>query len=126
MEFLEVIKNQESNTLAIDFDGVIHKNSKGFYNGTIYDNPIDGTYDALNKLSQSYKLIIFSAKAKPDRPLINGKTGTELIWEWLEKNKLKQFITDVVSEKPRALYYIDDKAICFTNWKDILNKINNT
>jgi hypothetical protein len=123
MDFLDKINHQESKNLAIDFDGVIHKNSKGFYDGTIYDDPVDETYNALEQLSKNYNLIIFSAKAKPDRPLINGKTGIELIWEWLEKYNLKQFISDVVCEKPRAIYYIDDKAIHFTNWDNTLNKI---
>jgi hypothetical protein len=125
MNFIEEINNQESKNLAIDFDGVIHKNSKGFYDGTIYDDPIEGSYEALKTLSKTYNLIIFSAKARNDRPLINSKTGVELIWEWLEKHNMKQFISDVVSEKPRALYYIDDKAIHFTNWNNILNKLNN-
>jgi len=125
MNFTEIVNKQESKNLAIDFDGVIHKNSKGFYDGTIYDEPIEGSFEALKKLSQNYNLIIFSAKARNDRPLINNKTGVELIWEWLEKNNMKQFISDIVSEKPRALYYIDDKAIHFTNWNNILNKLNN-
>lgn len=123
MDFLDKINQQESKNLAIDFDGVIHQNSKGYYDGTVYDEPVDGTYEALDSLSKNYSLIIFTAKAKPDRPLINGKTGTELIWEWLEKYNLKQFISDVVCEKPRAVYYIDDKAIYFTNWNNILNQI---
>lgn len=123
MDFLDKINQQESKNLAIDFDGVIHQNSKGYYDGTVYDEPVDGTYEALDSLSKNYSLIIFTAKAKPDRPLINGKTGTELIWEWLEKYNLKQFISDVVCEKPRAIYYIDDKAIYFTNWNNILNQI---
>ena len=125
MEFIEIINIQESKNLAIDFDGVIHKNSKGFYDGTVYDEPINGSYEALKSLSKNYNLIIFSAKARTDRPLINNKTGVELIWEWLEKYNMKQFISEVVSEKPRALYYIDDKAIHFTNWNNILNKLNN-
>jgi len=125
MGFTEIVNIQESKNLAIDFDGVIHKNSKGFYDGTIYDEPIDGSYEALKSLSKNYNLIIFSAKARTDRPLINNKTGVELIWEWLEKYNMKQFILEVVSEKPRALYYIDDKAIHFTNWNNILNKLNN-
>jgi len=125
MDFLNQISEQESKNLAIDFDGVIHKNSKGFYNGTIYDEPIEGSYNALKLLSKQYNLIIFSAKARHDRPLINNKTGIELIWEWLEKYNMKQFISDVVSEKPRALYYIDDKAIHFTNWNNTLNLLNN-
>jgi hypothetical protein len=123
MDFLNIVKEHESTNLAIDFDGVIHKNSKGFYDGTVYDEPVEGTYKALNQLSKNYKLIIFSAKARTDRPLINGKTGVELIWEWLEKHNLKKFISDVVSEKPRALYYIDDKAIHFKSWNNVLNKI---
>lgn len=125
MDFLNKINEQESKNLAIDFDGVIHKNSKGFYDGTVYDEPIEGSYDALKILSRYYNLIIFSAKARHDRPLINNKTGIELIWEWLDKYNMKQFISDVVSEKPRALYYIDDKAIHFTNWNNILNLLNN-
>jgi hypothetical protein len=123
MDFINDVQYQESKNLAIDFDGVIHLNSKGFHDGTIYDTPVEGTYTALEQLSKNYNLIIFSAKAKPDRPLINGKTGTELIWEWLEKYNLKQFISDVVCEKPRAIYYIDDKAIHFINWNNTLNKI---
>lgn len=124
MDFLQMVQNHEAHTLAVDFDGVIHKNSKGFHDGTVYDDPIEGVYDALHLLAQSYRLVVFSAKARTDRPLINGKTGVELIWEWLELHNLKQYISDVVSEKPRALYYIDDKAICFTNWSEVLNKIN--
>ena len=125
MDFLDKVNKQESKNLAIDFDGVIHKNSKGFYDGTIYDDPIEGSYDALKTLSKHYNLIIFSAKARSDRPLVNDKTGVELIWEWLDKHNIKQFISEVVSEKPRALYYIDDKAITFTNWNNILKQINN-
>jgi hypothetical protein len=125
MDFLDKVNKQESKNLAIDFDGVIHKNSKGFYDGTIYDDPIEGSYDALKTLSKHYNLIIFSAKARSDRPLVNDKTGVELIWEWLDKHNIKQFISEVVSEKPRALYYIDDKDITFTNWNNILKQINN-
>ena len=123
MDFQSLVDNHESNNLAVDFDGVIHKNSKGFHDGTVYDEPVEGSFEALKTLSKNYKLIIFSAKARTDRPLINNKTGVELIWEWLEKYNLKQFISDVVSEKPRALYYIDDKAIHFTNWKKVINKL---
>jgi hypothetical protein len=125
MDFLDKVNKQENKNLAIDFDGVIHKNSKGFYDGTIYDDPIEGSYDALEILSKTYNLIIFSAKARSDRPLINNKTGIELIWEWLDNHNMKQFISEVVSEKPRALYYIDDKAITFTNWNNILKQIDN-
>ena len=116
-------KNENINQIAIDFDGVIHTNSKGYYDGTIYDPPFPGTEDALKQLSKKYKIIIFTCKVKPDRPLINGKSGKELIEEWLSKYNLLQYIYDITCEKPRAKYYIDDKAIYFTSWGNCLSKI---
>ena len=106
----------EEINLGIDFDGVIHSNDKGFYDGTIYGDPVEGTEEALKKLSDKYTLICYTAKAKPDRMLINGKTGTELVWEWLKKYKFDKYISKVTSEKPRAVAYIDDKAIRFNDW----------
>ena len=117
----------EQINLGIDFDGVIHKNSKGFFDGTIYDEPIEGTKEALKKLSDKYTLICYTAKAKPDRGLVNGKTGTELVWEWLDKYNFSKYISKVTAEKPRAVAYIDDKNIRFNNWESCfedLNKLN--
>ena len=110
--------------LGIDFDGVIHKNSKGYYDGTIYDEPIEGVHEALKTLSDKYTLILFTTKAKPDRGLINGRHTVELIWEWLKKHNLDQYISKVTSEKPRAVVYIDDKALRFTSWDKCLNDLN--
>ena len=102
----------------MDFDGVIHKNSKGYYDGTIYDEPIEGARSSLQKLSEKYDVVIFTAKAKPDRGLVNGKTGTQLVWEWLEKHDMDKFVTKETSEKPRAVQYIDDKGIQFNSWEE--------
>jgi phosphoheptose isomerase len=113
----------EKINLGIDFDGVIHKNSKGFYDGTVYDDPIEGTEEALKELSSKYTLICYTAKAKPDRMLINGKTGTQLVWEWLKKHKFDKYISKVTSEKPRAVAYIDDKAVRFNNWESCLTQL---
>ena len=73
-QFKETVSKEDKNTIAIDFDGVIHKNSKGFHDGTIYDEPIEDVKKGLEYLSKSYKLVIYTCKANPDRPLINGKT----------------------------------------------------
>jgi hypothetical protein len=119
-DFLKKINEQTSSVIAIDFDGVVHKNSKGFHDGTVYDDPVEGTKDALEYLSKKFSIIIFTCKAKPSRPLINGKTGKHLIIEWLHKHDLLDYISDVTHEKPRALFYIDDKGIKFENWKQII------
>ena len=113
----------EQINLGVDFDKVIHKCSKGFYDGTVYDDPIEGTEEALKLLSSKYTLICYTAKAKPDRGLVNGKTGTELVWEWLRKYKFDKYISKVTSEKPRAVAYIDDKAVRFTDWDSCIKNL---
>ena len=110
--------------LAIDFDGVIHNMNNGFHDGTCYGAPILGSLEAIEKLSKNFRIIIFSAKSKPDRPLINGKTGSELIEEWLKKHDVLKYVSEITAEKPRAVLYIDDNALRFENWSDTLNFID--
>ena len=123
-DFKNMVGGEEKNTIAIDFDGVIHKNSKGFHDGTIYDEPVKDVKKGLEYLSKSYKLVIYSCKANPNRPKIDNKTGVELIWDWLDGYNLKKYIDDVSYEKPNAKYYIDDKAIRFLNWEMVMGVIN--
>lgn len=112
---------EQRNNLAIDFDGVIHTFDKGWFDGTCYGEPIKGSLEAIKKLSSIYNIIIFTGKALPDRPLVNGKTGKQLVVEWLEKHDIMKYISEVTYLKPRAEYYIDDKGIEFkNNWSQIL------
>tara|TARA_R100001126_G_C4798967_1_gene135827 strand:+ start:323 stop:709 length:387 start_codon:yes stop_codon:yes gene_type:complete len=111
--------------LAIDFDGVIHDNNKGYHDGTCYGKPIKGSIEAIKKLSKRFKIIIFTAKAKKDRPEVDGKTGCMLVDEWLQKYKIRKYISLITSEKPRALLYIDDKGHHFKSWEKTLNYVNN-
>jgi hypothetical protein len=115
---------ESTKVIALDFDGVIHDDSKGFFNGTIYGYPIEGTEFALKYLSERYELVIFSCKSNPERPLIENKSGTELIWDWLEKWDFKKYISDVVWGKPLATVYIDDKGLRFSNWPQTLKDLN--
>jgi|TARA_Y100000389_G_C17428804_1_gene501257 hypothetical protein len=124
-KFLNKIEDNEKNQLGLDFDGVIHKNSKGFHNGTIYDEPIEGAIESIKYLNEhlGYNLVIYSCKANPGRPLIKGKNGIELIWDWLEKYNIKDNVKDVTYIKPNALVYIDDKGMKFNNWDECINNI---
>ncbi len=112
-------------TIAIDFDGVIHNDNKGWHDGTIYGDPISGSLEAIKILASKFSLIIFTAKAKSDRPLVNGKNGTLLVKEWLEKHGYMDYISGITAEKPRAFLYIDDRGYRFGNWEDTLKFINN-
>lgn len=113
----------ELNNIAIDFDGVIHNFDKGWHNGTCYGDPLPGSLEAIRALSEKYNIIIFTAKAKSNRPLVNGKTGTELVKEWLEKYNVMQYVQDITSEKPRAKIYIDDNGYRFSSWGKTLNDL---
>tara|TARA_B100000614_G_C14522737_1_gene483314 strand:- start:599 stop:997 length:399 start_codon:yes stop_codon:yes gene_type:complete len=113
----------ELNNVAIDFDGVIHDFDKGWHDGTCYGEPLPGSIEAIKNLSKKYNIIIFTAKAKKNRPLVNGKTGVELVKEWLEKYDLLDYVNEITSEKPRAKIYIDDNGYRFENWVKTLNDI---
>ena len=121
--YKKLVANEEVNQIGIDFDGVIHRNSLGYHDGTIYDPPMDGTKEALEVLSKRFSIVVYTCKAKPDRELVNGKTGTQLIWEWLRENDLDKYIKEVTSEKPRAAFYIDHKAYRFKSWTSMMNTI---
>lgn len=50
-------------TIAIDFDGVIHAYSKGWHDGSIYDEPVTGIFDFIQKLfDNGYSVYIFSTR----------------------------------------------------------------
>ena len=116
----------QSSVIAIDFDGVLHNAYQGWGDGTCYGDPMPGAIDAIKELSKKYKIVIFTAKAKPDRPLINGKTGVELVKEWFENHNILNYIYEITSEKPRAELYIDDNGYRFENWSNTLKFIEKT
>ncbi len=102
---IEVIQK----TIAVDFDGVIHKYRKAWHDGTIYDEPVDGARDAIRLIKKKgFRVVVFTA-----RPDLDG------IREWLKKHNIK--VDDVTNTKPGAVMYIDDRAVRFTHWRDMLN-----
>mgnify|MGYP003349447898 FL=1 len=80
-------------TIALDFDGVIHDAYEGWGDGTCYGEPLPGALEAIKSLSEKYKVVIFTAKARIDRPLVNGKTGAFLVLKWLEKYNVDQYVS---------------------------------
>ena len=117
--------DENVNQIAIDFDGVIYKNSKGYHDGTVYDEPIEGALEAIKSFhDKGYTVVVFTGKVKPDRPSPNEKSMVQLVEEWLEKHGVLQYIKEVTCEKPRALVYIDDKGYRFTDWASTMKFMN--
>ena len=119
-------KHNSTKVVAIDFDGVIHKNSKGYHDGTIYDDPVPNAIESIKKLSEHFEIVIYSFKGHPDRPKMGGKDGNQLVWDWLEEYGIKDCVKDVVWGKPNAIVYIDDKGYRFENWDDTIEFVMKT
>lgn len=96
-------------TLVIDFDGVIHEYSEGWEDGSIYDPPVEGARENLKKLATQYELVIHTTRENKQE-----------IKRWLKIYGFDMPLK-IVTGKPRGIAYIDDRAVRFTNWRDIRN-----
>lgn len=98
-------------TLAIDFDGVIHRYSRGWSDGSIYDPPMAGAVEAIEELKSEYNLVIFTSRQ-----------NLAEVEEWLEKY-FEGWKPEITNRKPMAHAYIDDRAIRFSTWPITLKAI---
>lgn len=112
-------------TIAIDFDGVIHKYSKGWHDGSIYDGPMPGCKEALRRLSETYRILIFSTR-NYDRT-VNGEFQSNQVEEminWLEVFKIPYDEIHIELNKPICKLFIDDNAYRFDgDWVKSLDDI---
>lgn len=136
-------------TIAIDFDGVIHKYSKGWKDGTCYDEPVEGAFESIQYLiSKGYSVFIFSTRkpkaikrwmkehAYESDYVHNGMGGdpgdycypkygftVEVIPFW-KKFWNKQNVVGITRRKLPAHVYVDDRAMSFTgSWLPIVQAI---
>lgn len=98
-------------TLAIDFDGVIHSYEKLWHDGTIYGTVTQGAWYTLTELYKKYDIVIHTCR------------DVEQVREWLEKNGYPIPLS-VTNIKPRAVAYIDDRGIRFTDWPLLMRLAN--
>lgn len=112
-------------TIAVDFDGVIHAYTRGWADGTIYDEPVPGAFDAIRALmGLGHSVVVFTSRdpepvatwitARSAIPtILDGLAGTPKFWD--DTTRLL-----VTSRKLPAVAYIDDRAIHFRNWDQAL------
>lgn len=110
-------------TIAIDFDGVIHSYSKGWQDGSCYDEPMPGAIEGLHKLLDQYTVFILSTR--DPRQIVDWMyhwskaLATEIIcpdakfWD-------KRDVIGVTNRKLPAQAYIDDRAYLFRDWTEVM------
>jgi len=121
-------------TIAIDFDGVLHKYSKGWQDGSIYDDEMTSLCDLFNLLLEKYNVFIFSTRSP--RQIKNWIEDKMLRTAFLAehpdlkiipfyKKFWKSFRTvGITKRKLPAHIYIDDRAYKFEDWNKTLLEID--
>lgn len=101
--------------IAIDFDNVIYDHDGIWRGGELTRGIIAGADKAMRQLQYAgHDLIIFSTRNW------NAK-HRERIKEFMKSNEIP--FSDISSKKPNADLYIDDKALRFTSWADVLVRV---
>lgn len=106
-------------TVVFDFDGVIHSYKSGWQGPTVIpDEPVEGIKEAIAEIRiAGYEVVVVSTRCET---LI----GMAAIQVYLEKHGIE--FDRIMKEKPPAIVYIDDRAICFDgNAGSLLEKIRN-
>ena len=133
-----------SKTIAIDFDGVIHSYHEGWRDGSIYGYPIDGAFEAIQKIIEDGNSVVIISTRSPfqiKRWLTPWVMASEFearglgdptdycftrfgftlqivpFWKkfWNKKN-----VVGITRRKLPAFCYIDDRAVYFRGyWDDI-------
>jgi uncharacterized HAD superfamily protein len=97
--------------LIIDLDGCICSEEKTFSRSLA--KPIPGAKEVLDELkNQGHIIIIYSARSWNEY---------EMTIQWLKDNQISY--DQVILGKPVGDYWIDDRAIRFTSWSEIKEKI---
>lgn len=114
-------------TVAIDFDGVIHAYSKGWHDGSIYDEPIPGAFEAIQRL-QWEGIAVFVHTTREELSVAS----------WLNEHRVMA-VTGANADRPTfwnstevvlvsnyklpAIAYIDDRGIRFQDWRQALGDL---
>ena len=92
-------------TLALDFDGVLHRYTRYRGDAIIDGTPVPGAVEFVQIAQESFDVVIHSARAR-------SQIGRRAMLAWLKENGLP--FLEIVAEKPPAHVTLDDRALCFT------------
>ncbi len=100
-------------TVVFDFDGVIHSYSSGWQGvGVIPDPPVPGIKEAIDEIrAAGYEVVVVSTRTASEK-------GYGAVRAWLMDHDIT--VDKVCAEKPPAIVYIDDRALCFDGHPETL------
>lgn len=104
-------------TVVFDFDGVIHSYTSGWQGPTVIKGPpVPGIKEAIAEIrAAGYEVVVVSTRTAT-------MAGYVAVHDWLLDNDIE--VDRICSEKPPAIVYIDDRAICFDGKpENLLSKI---
>lgn len=120
-------------TIAVDFDGVLHSYDKGWADGAIYGDWLPGAVTALSQLMQQRAVFIHTTRnPRQVARWIERQSGygiectTRLprtCWGRRKPFWNQQGVLLVTDRKLAAVAYIDDRAVRFVNWPDALTAV---
>lgn len=118
----------KSSNIAVDLDGVIlnfNWNSWSSRDMDYFGVPIKGSINGLKRLRKlGYRIIIHTCRTNP--VLNNGYTLEKLyekVKRILKKHKIPHDEIWLGAGKPIADFYIDDRAIKFESWRQVIQDI---
>lgn len=121
--------------LSLDFDGVIHKYSEGWKDGSIYDEQVTGAIEFIAEMMWKHQWSVFvmstrnphqikdwfekvAFKPNSERPF-KVTVIDDNIQQWTEKCNL-----GITNRKLQATMYVDDRAITFDgNFEELFLKL---
>lgn len=99
--------------IILDLDGTICTEERTYSRSLA--KPIEGAINAVQKLYDAgHTIIIYSARTWME---------FEMTTDWLQKNKVPYH--QLILGKPIGDVWIDDRALQFNNWEQIMKKLNN-
>lgn len=106
-------------TVVFDFDGVIHSYTSGWKGvDVVSDPPVPGIKESIDEIRNAgYEVAVVSTRCA-------SKEGLNAVETYLADNEIE--VDKVCKEKPPAIVYIDDRALCFDGKPHtLLDKIKN-
>lgn len=103
-------------TIALDFDGVLHRYENGWTGDVPQEPPVDGARQAVAALrALGYRVVVFTCRALTQL----GRAGTIA---WLDAHGIE--VDEVTAIKPHAMVYLDDRAVRFEgDWSSFVQAI---